>query len=178
MAVELQQTCIVLATLKLIDRHNPNGAQQTSRLKFGVFGFHVRLSETLFWRELLVADNSVKPVVCDFDFELISLGPDGIRDFNTPRSRPDDIEILTIQPYAGDATQLSEVEVNRQFGNRSRQVKVLSISSDSTVVAERKWARKEMGSVQNGTNLRGEDGFLIVILILLLITPSSPQITQ
>ena len=105
------------------------------------------MSETLFWRELLVADNSVKLVVCDFDFELIPLGSYGIRNFNTPRSRPDDIEILTIQPYAGDATQLSEVEVNRQFGNRSRQVKVLSISSDSTVVAERKWARKEMGSV-------------------------------
>ena len=34
MAVELQQTFIVLATLKLIDRHNPNGAQQTSRLEF------------------------------------------------------------------------------------------------------------------------------------------------
>ena len=34
------------------------------------------------------------------------------------------------------------------------------------------------GHESNGTNLRGEDGFLIVILILLLITSSSPQITQ
>jgi|TARA_B110000908_G_C10241385_1_gene446302 hypothetical protein len=135
MAVELQQTCIVLATLKLIDRHNPNGAQHSSRLKFGVSGFHVRLSETLFWRELLVADNSVKPVVCDFDFELISLGSYGIRNFNTPRSRPDDTEVIAVQPYSGDATQLSKVEVNGLFGSRIRQVKVLSIRSDSTVVA-------------------------------------------
>jgi len=78
------------------------------------------LSETLFRREFLVADYSVDPVVCDFNFELISLGSDGIRDFNTPRSRPDDTEVLTIQPYSGDATQLSEVEVNGLFRSRNR----------------------------------------------------------
>jgi len=68
------------------------------------------LSETLFWRKFLVADNSVKPVICDFDFEPISLGADGICDFNTPGSRPDDTEIFAVQPYASDATQLSEIE--------------------------------------------------------------------
>jgi len=94
----------------LIRAYNTNRPQKTSRLEWRFLGFDVCLSEALFWREFFVADDSVDPVVCDFDFELVSLGADCIRDFNMPGSRPDDTEILAIQPYAGDATQRSEVE--------------------------------------------------------------------
>jgi len=121
----LYGSIFLLTALQLVDHHNPDGAQQSSRLERRSFGFHVGLSETLFRREFRVADDSVGPVVGHFDFELIFPGADGIGDFQQPGRCPDDTEIFAIQPYAGNATQLSEIEVEGD----SVQCSVFSVQS-------------------------------------------------
>ena len=58
-----------------------------------------------------VADQAVGPEVHHVDFELVAGRFDGICDLHSPRGRPDDAEVVAVQPDARDLVHSSEIEI-------------------------------------------------------------------
>jgi hypothetical protein len=64
---------------------------------------------------LLVADESVRPAVDDFDFQLVVAGLDGIGDFHPPWSTPDDTEVFAIQFHPPHVVDNAQIEIGFSY---------------------------------------------------------------
>ena len=59
---------------------------------------------------LLVADQSVRPTIGDFNFELVFTSLERIADLDTPRGTPDDAEVFAVELHARQAVHGAEVQ--------------------------------------------------------------------